>query len=71
MNEKQICQAVASDRVVPFHSGFNLHPALQPAHDPVLVVLRHAVYQPGPQALVKVGDELRQILQARALRCDG
>ena len=47
MNEKQICQAVASDRVVPFHSGFNLHSALQPEHDPVLAVHRHAVHQPG------------------------
>jgi len=41
-----------------------LHPAGQPEHDPVLTVHRHAVHQPGPQALVELGDELRQVLHA-------
>ena len=42
----------------------NLRPARQPEHDPVLAVNRHAVHQPGPQALVELGDELRQVLHA-------
>ena len=42
----------------------NLHPTRQPEHDSVLAVHRHAVHQPGPQALIKLGDELRQILHA-------
>ena len=42
----------------------NLRPARQPEHDPVLAVNRHAVHQPGPQALVELGDELRQFLYA-------
>ena len=40
----------------------NIHPAGQPEHDPVLTVHGHAVHQPGPQALVELGDELRQVL---------
>ena len=39
----------------------NLRPARQPEHDPVLAVNRHAVHQPGPQALVELGDELRHV----------
>ena len=35
--------------------GFYLHPAGQTEHDPVLTVHRHAVHQPGPQALVELG----------------
>ena len=45
-------------------SAFLLHPARQPEHDPVLAVHRQAVHQPGPQALVELGDELRQDLHA-------
>lgn len=45
-------------------SNPNLHPAGQPKHDPVLVVHRHATHQPGPQALIELGDELRQVLHA-------
>ena len=36
----------------------------EPEHNPVLAVHRHAVRQPGPQALVERGDELRQGLHA-------
>ena len=43
---------------------FHLHPARQPEHDPILTVHRHTVHQPGPQALVELGDELRQVLHA-------
>ena len=45
-----------------FH--FNLHPAGQGEGDPVPGVDHHAVNQCGPLALVKPGDELRQIFQA-------
>ena len=45
-------------------SAFNLHPAGQLPNDPVLAVHRHAVHQPGPQALVELGDGLGQILHA-------
>ncbi len=47
-----------------WRSGFNFHPEGQPEHDPVLAVHHHAVHQPGPQALVKLGDELRKALHA-------
>ena len=40
---------------------FHLHPTRQPEHDPVLAVHRHAVHQPSPQALVELGDELRNV----------
>ena len=43
---------------------FNLHSARQPENDPVHAVHRQAVHQPGPQALVKLGDELRKVLHA-------
>ena len=43
-------------------SALHLHPARQSEHDPVLAVNRHAVHQPGSQALVDLGDELRQVL---------
>ena len=42
----------------------HLHPARQPEHDPVLAVQRHAVHQPGPQALVELRHRLRQVLNA-------
>lgn len=38
--------------------------ASQPEYDPVLTVHRHAVHQPSPQALVELGDDLRQVLHA-------
>ena len=38
--------------------------ARQPEHDPVFAVHRQAVHQPGPQALIELGDELRQVLHA-------
>ena len=47
-----------------FLVSFNLHPAGQPEHDPVLGIHCHAVYQRGPQALIEPGDELRQVLNA-------
>ena len=43
---------------------FNLHPTRQPEYDPVLTVHGHAFHQPGPQALIELGDELRQVLHA-------
>jgi len=43
---------------------FNLHPTRQPEYDPVLTVHGHAFHQPGPQALIEPGDELRQDLHA-------
>ena len=46
-------------------SAFNLHPAGQFPDDPFLAVHRHAVHQPGSQALVKHGDELRQALRTQ------
>lgn len=52
-------------------SGFNLHPTGQPEHDPILGVDRHAVNKRGPQALIKLGDEIWQVLHARTRRCDG
>ena len=51
-------------RAASFSSGFDLHPASQSEHDPVLDVHRHAVNQRCPQALVELGDELRQVLYA-------
>ena len=42
-------------------SGFNLHPTGQPEHDPILGVDRHAVNKRGPQALIKLGDEIWQV----------
>ena len=46
------------------YSAFNLNPAGQPEHDPVLGIHRHAVNQRGPQAGVELGDELQQGLHA-------
>ena len=40
---------------------FNLHPTRQPEYDPVLTVHGHAFHQPGPQALIELGDELRNV----------
>ena len=39
-------------------------------YDPVFAVYRHAVHQSGPQALVKLGDELRKILHALDITLD-
>ena len=47
-----------------FLVSFNYHPAGHPEDDPVLGVHCHAVDQRGPQALVELGDELRQFLYA-------
>ena len=56
----------------PHHKGeallrqdlsFHLHPAGQPEHDPVLGIHCHTVDQRGPQTLVELGDELRQVLR--------
>ena len=58
------CQINAIRQGLFFCSAFNLHPARQLEHDPVLAVHRQAVHQPGPQALVKLGDELRKALHA-------
>ncbi len=51
-------------RAASICSGFNLHPACQGEGDPVPAVHRHAVNQRRPQALVELGDELRQVLYA-------
>ena len=51
-------------RAFNFYSAFNLHPTGQGEHDPVLGIHCHAVDQRGPQALVKLGDELWQVLHA-------
>ena len=57
-------------RKAPHHKGetlflllflhLNLHPAGQPEDDPVLAVHRHAVDQPGPLRLIKLGVQFRQ-----------
>ena len=57
------CQTVIFGRAATC-SGFHIHPAGNPKHYPVLVVHHRAVYHCGPQALVELGDELRQILHA-------
>ena len=44
--------------------GLDPHPAGQGEGDPVLAVHRQAVHQPGPQALIELGDELRKALHA-------